>query len=517
MIIKNFDEKQVISTHSVIVIGAGLGGLGAACQLGLAGENVLVLEKNNVPGGFATSFIRGRFEFEGALHELDSFGSESNQGPLYRFFTRIGLIPGKVKFKQVPELYRSVFFDGYDVTMPFGVDAYFDKLIELFPAEQKGIEDFKEICMEVQKGMEFIAIKRGKASPQEILKEHPWLARVSGLTVLEIFKRYFKNKRLMSVLAQLWGYGGLPPSKLNAILFIAMYMSYLTRGGAFPVGRSHALTSGMVKCIEEFGGTVKFNALVNRILVENNHACGVELLNGDIYLSKAIISNANPICTTMKMLPLEIVPESYIKRIYAPEIGPSAFSVYIGLNATFKELGLTAHENFINKDDDMDAAYESTKRMEGPESMVAACYNHVDANISPPGTTQLVLTTGMSGKIWYNVPPDQYHNIKDEIADHMISIVEKTISPNIRDYIEVVEAATPLTYYRYSKNLDGAIYGYTQGVLDSPMLRLKSRGAIPGLYLAGAWTNIGGGFSSTINSGRIAAGMCLKELKKEVS
>ncbi len=63
--------------------------------------------------------------------------------------------------------------------------------------------------------------------------------------------------------------------------------------------------------------------------------------------------------------------------------------------------------------------------------------------------------------------------------------------------------------------LDGAIYGYRQGVLDSPMLRLNSRGAIPGLYNAGAWTNLGGGYEPCISSGRMAAAMCLKDLNRE--
>jgi phytoene dehydrogenase-like protein len=103
--------------------------------------------------------------------------------------------------------------------------------------------------------------------------------------------------------------------------------------------------------------------------------------------------------------------------------------------------------------------------------------------------------------------------MKDYLGDKMVDLVEQTLVPNIRDYIEVAEVATPLTYYRYSKNLDGAIYGYTQDVLNGPLLRLKSRGAIPGLYQVGAWTNFGGGFSTTILSGRIAAGMYLDDLK----
>ncbi|MFX1389540.1 MAG: NAD(P)/FAD-dependent oxidoreductase, partial [Promethearchaeota archaeon] len=102
----------------------------------------------------------------------------------------------------------------------------------------------------------------------------------------------------------------------------------------------------------------------------------------------------------------------------------------------------------------------------------------------------------------------------DHIADKMVDLVERTMIPDIRSHIEVAEAATPLTYYRYSKNLEGAIYGYTQDLMNGPTLRLKSRGSIPGLYQCGAWTNIGGGFSSSILSGRIAAGMYLKDLNE---
>jgi prolycopene isomerase len=97
------------------------------------------------------------------------------------------------------------------------------------------------------------------------------------------------------------------------------------------------------------------------------------------------------------------------------------------------------------------------------------------------------------------------------MADYMIKMLEEFLSPNIRDYIEVAEAATPLTYYRYSKSMNGAIYGYKQDILDSPMLRLNSKGAIPGLYLAGAWVNLGGGYSTSLTSGRMAAAMYLEE------
>jgi len=305
----------------------------------------------------------------------------------------------------------------------------------------------------------------------------------------------------------------LPPSRVNAMYYILTLVALLD-DAVFPVGRSHALTSALVESFEKIGGKIRYNALVNRILAENGRVSGIELLNGERIQCKAIISNVNPICTTMKMLPQQLVPNDYKKRIYAPDIGTSVFTVYLGLNASPKDLGITHFEMFLNTTDDMEAQYQSSLKLERPKYLLASCYNIMYENISPPGTSEVVLTILQDGKAWHTVPPDQYHYKKDEMANNMINIVEETLFPNIRNYIETAEAATPLTYYRYSKSMNGAIYGYKQDVLDSPMLRLNSKGAIPGLYLAGAWVNLGGGYSTSLTSGRMAAAMYLEEKEK---
>ena len=65
--------------YDVIVIGAGNGGLSAALTVLTKGKTCLVLEKHNIPGGFATSFVRGRFEFEASLHQFNGIGVEKLQ------------------------------------------------------------------------------------------------------------------------------------------------------------------------------------------------------------------------------------------------------------------------------------------------------------------------------------------------------------------------------------------------------------------------------------------------------
>ena len=77
--------------YDIIAIGAGLGGLSAATFLASQGFSVLLLERHNIPGGYATSFVRGRFEFEVALHELSGIGPPENRGGLYRYLDSLGI------------------------------------------------------------------------------------------------------------------------------------------------------------------------------------------------------------------------------------------------------------------------------------------------------------------------------------------------------------------------------------------------------------------------------------------
>ena len=122
--------------YEAIVVGAGLGGLSSACNLAKQGKRVLLLERHNVPGGYASSFTRGRFEFEISLHELSGLGDENNRGPIWRLLEEYG-VTKRVEFIPIHEFYRSVFPD-LDITMPIGRENFETVLTERFPAEREG-------------------------------------------------------------------------------------------------------------------------------------------------------------------------------------------------------------------------------------------------------------------------------------------------------------------------------------------------------------------------------------------
>lgn len=82
--------------------------------------------------------------------------------------------------------------------------------------------------------------------------------------------------------------------------------------------------------------------------------------------------------------------------------------------------------------------------------------------------------------------------------------------------IEVREAATPLTNWRYTRNPEGAIYGFEQAVNNTFMNRIDNRTPLKGLYLAGAWGSPGGGYTAVMGSGRMTFAYLMDDLKAGV-
>ena len=108
-----------------------------------------------------------------------------------------------------------------------------------------------------------------------------------------------------------------------------------------------------------------------------------------------------------------------------------------------------------------------------------------------------------------------YRKEKERMADILINKAEETLLPNLRDAIEIKEIGTPLTNVRYTKNFRGAIYGWDQTLDNSTPGRLPHKTPIKNLYLAGAWTNPGGGYGACIPSGLECFGEIMEEWKKE--
>ncbi|MBU3918241.1 NAD(P)-binding protein, partial [bacterium] len=134
-----------MADYDVIVIGAGNGGLTSAATLAQKGVKVLVLEQHNIPGGCATSFCRGRFEFEVALHQLSGLGTAKKPGPLRGLLTKLDVMD-KLEFVQMTDLYRmQIIPEDLSITLKPDREMIVEELTKHFPAEKQGIKGYMDL------------------------------------------------------------------------------------------------------------------------------------------------------------------------------------------------------------------------------------------------------------------------------------------------------------------------------------------------------------------------------------
>ncbi len=497
-------------TYDVIVIGAGLGGLSAAASLAKNGLNTLLLERHNVPGGYATSFVRRRYEFEVALHELSSIGKPGARGSLYRYLESLG-IAEKVEFINIPTMYRSI-FPGLDITLPVGREGYEATLCEKFPHAALGIKRFLDRIFALSRELSRIQDAMANSNPAKAILEAPNLVRYLHTDLETVLRRDVTDRRARAVLTQYWGYIGLPPSKASYIYFAVMLASYMKYGAAFIKGRSQALSNAFIEVFEKMGGTVRFGCGASKITIHNGRVTGVIADDDTEYRAKWVLSNTSPLTTANELIGADKISKRFFDNLRIRKISPSSFNVYLGIARSPRELGITDHELFINSDWDHEIAYKRAMTLETQRHFSVTCYNMVDPEISPPGTTMLTLTSLYYGKPWLRLKPDEYLKTRNRIADEMITAAERYL-PGLRKYAEVVEVATPITNIRYTGNIGGSIYGFNHYPYDNVAWRLDQRGPLEGLYFVGAWT-MGGGYDPAMMSGAMAASDIVRKHKK---
>jgi len=495
-----------------VVIGAGLGGLSAAAHLARAGLDVTVLEHHSVPGGYAHEFKRGDFRFDVALHALDGAGPG---GWLHPILEELGI---DLAMTRLDPLYRARYPD-VDIVVPADLAEYRAQLESLFPLEREGIRSLVEALRQVSHDVGRYTLDRRhgeRPAPFEMLERYPAMTTAFSQTWSELVGGHIGDARLATILSTLWGYLGLPPSRVSAGLFALAWISYHVGGGYYPAGGSQALSRAFEDVVTRHAGKVLYRQTVNGITVRDGTAVAVTTERGLTVDADIVISNASPV-DTMRFLGTDALPDEYVQRRRADVPSLSTLVLYLGLDRDIGAEGWKAHEVFVADTFDTDADYKAAISGDfSKASMVIADYTHIDPGCAPAGKSVLAILTlapweyadtwGTGGDLdGYRRNP-RYRALKGAAGELLLTRAERLI-PGLRDSVEVMEVATPLTNHRYGLATHGSIYGREQTV-DNLLRKVSPKMPIPNVFLAGAWVG-GGGMSTAIGSGRTAAGIVL--------
>lgn len=512
-----FKEK-----YDVIIIGGALSGLSSALKLLENGKDVLVLEQHNIPGGVATSYIRGGTEIEASLHEFDAVGTKEFPLENRLFFEHYGI---DVEWVRLPHAYRFV-DNEISVSIPCGENGDYSKPAKVIAdacgdkdgSILKKINQFFEVCLHVYKSMGEIPKK--KISKIKLIIEHSDFVKTIGYTYEEVMRSFDLPQKAMDILNAYWIYLGSPSKDMPFTINAYVLADILFFGGYIPRHTSYEMSIKMMDKVLEMGGQVELKQRVDKILVKDNHVRGVRLANGTVINADYVICGAYPnVAYQMMIEPQNEVPKKAIKLINSMEIGVVPFIVNLLLDKDYEELNMHDYAIFnVPNGLNSDKIFEDSKGINDWGYYTSICMNAAIPDASKPGTTLYTIAHLPRIESFNNIDVKQYSKIKDEITNYYLDAESKRLGVNLREHIIEIIVETPYTISRYCSSPFGAIYGYRHTMKNHPIARFMMKDKeryIKGLSFNGACQVIGDGMGPAIINGTISADEILSDMKRE--
>ena len=501
-----------MNKKKIIIIGAGVSGLCAGSYLQMNGYDTQIFELHDMPGGLCTAWDREGYTFDFCIHWL--MGSSPSE-PLYGLWNEL-IDMEKLEFVDHEIFFQIEDTNGNTLRIFTDVERLEEEMKRVAPEDNDvieeligGIRKFLPFRMPVEKAREVMNPLDGL---KMIFKILPYLRAFKKWEKMsaEEFASRCRNPLLKKAILEIF----LPDS--SAFFLVMTLVSMHKKGAGYPIGGSRNFAKLIEGKYRSLGGTIKYRSRVNKVIVEDDCAQGIQLENGDIRKADIVISAADGYSTIFTMLDGRYVNEKlrdyYSGRSEKLKVFPSLVFVSLGVARSFDSephaLVFPIKEPLVI-DDSM------TYR-----DLTVRIFNF-DPTLAPEGKTAITVMLGTyNHEFWVNLRQkdrEQYHREKERIADQVIDALEERFG-NVKSNIEVVDVSTPASIIRYTNNWKGSFEGWQ---LNPGSLMLRMDKTLPGLrnfYMIGQWVEPGGGLPPAIMSGRNVTQMiCKKDNKRFTS
>lgn len=440
----------------VVIIGSGLGGLACAQLLSKRGLGVLVLERQQQPGGCMQSYQRGPFRFDTGLHYV---GGLAEGQSLHAAFSELGLL-------RLP--WQRLDADGFDrvtiagETFPFaeGFTTFAATLAQYFPQEKEALQRYVGMLEHLD--------------DEQSIHVNAW----------KYLHELFRDELLINVLSGASMKLELRKDTLPLFSFAHLNSAFIESSWRLR-GDGNLLVEALTDDIRRQGGEIICNAEVTELVEHDGRITSVHCANGMTYEGDTFICDIHPAV----MLSLIKEENSKIKRTFRRRISlqENTFGMFTAsLLLKPNTIPYFNHNKYIYRKPNVWTFYEVTTEPVGGV-MVSA---RVPKDGSP-FVRQLDLLTPMPWSLCQPFADSTvghrsaaYRKLKHRFATECIALAESVV-PGLSDSISECYTSTPLTYRDYNHSPQGSAYGIRKDCTNALLTVLSPQTPISNLLLTG--------------------------------
>jgi all-trans-retinol 13,14-reductase len=482
--------EKMNNCFDVIIVGSGAGGLTSGAFLSQKGYKVLVIEQHSVPGGYLHGFKRKGFFFDSAVYSIAGCGEN---GYVKYVLTKLGL-ENKLKFKEYNSIYKAKIPSG-DYVFPTGKENFISYLSNIFPEESDNIKKMVEEMYFIYTIMEMEKFGN-KVDSGKFMKI---LQKWGKKSYKEFVDFYIKNEKLKKLLYSMWIYCALPEEYASSLFSVLMFSIHIFESSYYIEGGCDKLARILTENIEENGGKVIFKSLVEEITIENDLAKSVKTSEGTVYEGKVIIANSSAKNTLQNMISDKNALSGVVKRrIEKLDPAISIFVLYIAakIKKDVKSPFDEANQIFYLDGENNEEIYD------GCLTDKAEAFRNFIMTEIPAIQKEGYRTFNIYSLMDYN-RVDDWGGVKKEYTEKMLEKILKIVGDYFEEIV-VIESGTPKTFYRYTLNEKGSMYGFENTKDPYKGMKLKNETGIKNFFLAGHWTEPGGSIYNAMTSGYVA-------------
>ncbi|MFT6749499.1 MAG: phytoene desaturase [Flavobacterium sp.] len=480
----------------IIIIGSGFSALAASCYLAKQGNQVTIFEKNPTIGGRARQLIKNGFTFD--------IGPSWYWMPdvFEKFFADFD--------KKVSEYYiLSKLSPAYKVF--FGINEFvtiadnLPEIISKFESIESGSgEKLEKFIAEAQSNYN-IAIKDLVYKPGESILELVTLETVTKIdqffsNISKDIRKKFKNQKLIQILEFPVLFLGAKPSDTPSF-YSFMNFADFGLGTWQPKDGMYSVILGIAKLAQELGVIIHTNSPVNKILVDNKTAIGIEV-NSENILADIVLSGADyhHSETLLDQKHRQYSEKYWSKKTFAP----SSLLFYVGFDKKLKNV--EHHNLFFDVDFDKHASeiYDNPTWPKEP-LFYANFTSKTNSKLAPEGHENGFFLIPIAPGI------EDTQEIRNHYFEKIITRFENITEQKVKKNILFAESFCVNDFIKDYNSYKGNAYGMANTLLQTAFLRpkLKSK-KVNNLYFTGQLTVPGPGVPPSLISGKLVADLIAK-------